>query len=280
MSETIAFYGTGLLGSGFVRNLVAHGKTVRVWNRTPEKAKALEKYGAQAFTDAAEAARGAQRVHLCVRDGDSVDAILRDALAGIDTAAPIVDHTTVVPQSVTPRAEQLSERGYTFLHAPVFMGPPNTLEATGVMLASGPRDIFDHLAPALREMTGDLRYLGERRDAAAVYKLMGNAMILAVIGGLNDVFSMAEAQRLTREQAYELFSFYNVAPQIAGRGKRMASGEYDAMWTLEMAHKDGTLMQKAAHGNTLPVVDAAVAAMSDAIAKGYGDLDLAAIAKR
>src|SRR6185369_12437277 len=55
----IAFLGTGLLGSGFVRALRGRGEAVNVWNRTAEKAKALEAHGAKAFGDPAEAVRGA-----------------------------------------------------------------------------------------------------------------------------------------------------------------------------------------------------------------------------
>ena len=49
----IAFFGTGLLGSGFVRALLRRGETVHVWNRSPEKAKALEEHGARVFEDPA-----------------------------------------------------------------------------------------------------------------------------------------------------------------------------------------------------------------------------------
>ena len=73
---TIAFFGTGLLGSGFVRALRRRGETVHVWNRSPEKAKALEEHGARAFTDPAEAAKGASRVHLTLSDDVSVDEVL------------------------------------------------------------------------------------------------------------------------------------------------------------------------------------------------------------
>ena len=38
----IAFFGTGLMGTGFVRRLRASGHDVNVWNRTIEKARALK----------------------------------------------------------------------------------------------------------------------------------------------------------------------------------------------------------------------------------------------
>ena len=38
----IAFLGTGLMGAGFVRRMLSQGHEVSVWNRSPDKAKALE----------------------------------------------------------------------------------------------------------------------------------------------------------------------------------------------------------------------------------------------
>lgn len=278
--ENVAFYGAGMLGSGFIKNLRRHGYAVRIWNRTFEKATALEEDGIVAFEDPAEAAQGVARVHICVSDDKAVDSILDAVLPGLERDVVIVDHTTVLPQNVVARAQRLASAGHKFLHAPVFMGPPNTLNGTGTMLVSGAQTTFDAVKDRLAQMTGTVRYFGERPDLAAVYKLMGNAMILAVIGGLNDVYQIAEQQGLSREQAYELFSFYNVQGQIEGRGKRMAEADYTPAWTLDMAHKDATLMQAAANGSKLPVIDAVEAELRAAQARGAGSKDLGALAAR
>jgi len=268
-----------MLGSGFVKSLLRQGHDVHVWNRSFAKAKALEADGARAFEDAAAAARGADYVHICVRDEAAVDAVLDAALPGIATLAPIIDHTTVNIATVAPRAARLRSAGYRFLHAPVFMGPPQAEHAQGVMLASGPRSTFDVVQPHLATMTGKLVYLGERIELAAIYKLLGNAMILAVVGGLSDVFTIARAQGLSPSQAYELFDFYSVEGQITGRGKRMANGDFDPLWTLDMADKDARLMQAAA-ATALPVIDAVEAAMRARVAEHLGDRDVGALAAR
>ncbi len=277
---TIAFYGAGMLGSAMVRAMLRRGIAVRVWNRTPQKAAALEEYGARAFTDPVETAHGADRVHCCLSDDASVDTVLDAALGGIAKESPIVDHTTVLPQRVVERTARLNDEGYSFLHAPVFMGPPMALEATGVMMSSGDAALFERVRTELEAMCSELRYFGSRPDAAAIYKLMGNAMILAVVGGLNDVIRIAEVQGLTRAQAYSLFDFFDPCGQIKGRGKRMINGEYDALWTLDMAHKDAVLMQAAAHHERLPVIDAMEALLRNVSDRGLGDLDLAAVAQR
>jgi 3-hydroxyisobutyrate dehydrogenase len=276
--ETVAFYGAGMLGSGFVQALQARGVQVHVWNRTFEKAQALEAFGALAMESPAQAARGASRVHLCLRSDEAVDATLNAALESIAPGTPVIDHTTGLPANVAPRAQRLRERGISFLHAPVFMGPPNAAASTGLMLASGDAAVFESVRGALEKMTGTLWYLGDRPDLAAIYKLMGNAMILALVGGLNDMFSIAEANDLDRASAYTLFDRYDPSGQISGRGKRMALGDYEAAWTLDMAHKDASLMLQSANG--LPVIAAIEGMLREAMNRGLGARDLGAIAHR
>jgi 3-hydroxyisobutyrate dehydrogenase len=278
--ETVAFYGAGALGSAMVGAMLRRGIDVAVWSRSAHKSEALEPDGARALTDPAEAAIGAQRVHLCLSDDASVDAVLDAALPGIAQGSPIVDHTTVTPEGVTERVRRLAEAGYSFVHAPVFMGPPMALTATGVMMVSGDAVLVERVRDALEGMCSDLRYLGEDPSAAATYKLMGNAMILAVVGGLNDVMRIAEEQGLSRAQAYRLFDFYDPSGQIKGRGKRMVDGDYHTQWTIDMAHKDAVLMQSAAHHERLPVIDAIEALLRNVSDRGLGQLDLAAVAQR
>ena len=42
----ITILGTGLLGTGFAQALRKRGESIRVWNRSPEKARALAEIGA------------------------------------------------------------------------------------------------------------------------------------------------------------------------------------------------------------------------------------------
>ncbi|MFZ4636363.1 MAG: NAD(P)-binding domain-containing protein, partial [Pirellulales bacterium] len=93
----IAFLGTGLMGSGFVRRLLAQGHAVHVWNRSPASAKALEAHGAKAFAASADAVAGVERVHLSLADDASVDAVLEPLADVIPASCWIIDHTTTTP---------------------------------------------------------------------------------------------------------------------------------------------------------------------------------------
>ena len=278
----IAFFGTGLMGSGFVRRLRATGHEVNVWNRSAAKARALETDGARAFDDPAAALAGVERIHLSLSDDASVDAVLEPLAAAIPKAVWIVDHTTT---AVTPTAERIARwdaRGRTFVHAPVFMGPANALEGTGLMLVSGERARHDALLPELQQMTGNVVYLGEGPERAAAFKLFGNMTLIGIMGVLGDVNRLAHAVGIPTKEAFSLFKHFNPGQFLPARAARIESGEFTSpSFEVSMARKDVRLMiEEAQRGGVDLFVMPGVAAMFDAaIARGEGALDAAAAAR-
>ena len=268
----IAWYGIGLLGSGFVRALRKRGEEVRVWNRTHAKAKALEADGAKAFEDPAEAARGASRIHLTLSDDAAVDDVLGRARAGFEKDVVIVDHTTTTATGSAARAKAWK----SFLHAPVFMGPQNALESTGIMLASGDEALFTRLRPALEKMTGTLRWLGAKPETAAAFKLLGNLHLMFLQTGFADLLALAKAFGVSPSEAGTLFENFNPGNSLAARYKRMTDRAYEnPSWELAMARKDARLMEEEAARANLPLimVPALAKLMDEKIAQGHGHAD-------
>ena len=278
----IAFFGMGLLGTNFVRALRGRGEAVQVWNRSPDKATALEADGARAFADPADAARGAVRVHLTLPDDAVIDDVLERARPGFGPGIVIIDHSTTSTEGALVRITRWRERGITYAHAPVFMGPQNARDATGVMLLSGPRNIVEPLIPVLSPMTGKLVDLGERPDAAAAFKLMGNLFLLCMTAGLADMLALAKAFHVAPAEAASLFGHFNPASTVAPRIKKMADAAFEPpSWELAMARKDARLMIEAAAAAGIPlaVVPAIAARMDTVIAEGHGEKDWCVIAK-
>jgi 3-hydroxyisobutyrate dehydrogenase len=243
----LAWLGTGLLGSGFVRALLARGEQVQVWNRSAAKAQALAADGATVFADPAEAVRGAERVHLCLSDDAAVDDVLELARPGFGPHQVIVDHTTTSPAGAAARVKRWTERGMRFQHAPVFMGPQNALDATGFMLVSGDRALCEQLEPALAPMTGRVLYFGAVPERAAGMKLIGNLFLVSMIGGVSDVLALARSLGIPAKDAAGLFDSFNPGAMLPARMKRIVQGDFEhASWNLAMARKDTRLMIDAA----------------------------------
>ncbi|MGZ3943470.1 MAG: NAD(P)-dependent oxidoreductase [Mucilaginibacter sp.] len=277
-----AFLGMGLLGSNFVKAMLKKGEQVQVWNRTASKASALEEYGAKAFDSPADAVTGADVIHVTLKDDATVDEVLAVASAGLKAGATIIDHTTTSAKGAIERTAAWKSRGFTYLHAPVFMGPSNALESTGFMLASGDQVVIAKMEAELSKMTGKLLNFGPEEGKAAGMKLIGNLFLLAFTAGLSDALSLAKSLDISASDVADLFSSWNPGGSIPVRLKRLASGDYSQpSWELNMARKDAGLMMQAAEvgGSHLAVIPAIAAEMDRWIAKGHGADDWTVIAK-
>jgi 3-hydroxyisobutyrate dehydrogenase len=273
----ISFLGTGLMGSALAEAAAKRGDEVTVWNRTLAKAKTLETFGISVAATVPEAVAGAERVHVILAEDPAVDAVLELAGDGL-RAALVIDHSTTSPAGTVARAKRLEARGVPFLHAPVFMTPAMCRAAGGVMLAAGPRGTFARAEAALRSMTGRLEFLGERPDLAAANKLFGNAMIIALCGGLADVYAMAGSLGIAATDAHALFGMFNPTGVLTYRGASMAKGDYAPAFELTMARKDLRLMLELSQGRALAVLPAVAARMDALIARGFGGDDLGVLA--
>lgn len=278
----IVWFGTGLLGANFVRALRRRGEAVQVWNRTPEKARVLESLGVQVFSEPAEAARGASRIHITLSDDAAVDQVLERAWPGFGPDVIVVDHTTTSPAGTAARAKRWAERGVTFLHAPVFMAPSNALESTGLMLASGEKALFDTLLPELAKMTGKVKYLGIEPERAASFKLFGNLLLMLMTTGVVEVLKLAKATGINAEDVPPLFELFNPGAMVGPRFRRIMDADYShPSWELEMARKDARLMIDAANAGGVPlaVLPALAAEMDRWIEAGHAHDDWTVIAK-
>jgi len=276
-----AFLGMGLLGSNFVKAMLKKGEQVNVWNRTTSKAKALEADGAHAFEDVKAAVKGADVIHLTLKDDASVDEVLSAAEVALKPGATIIDHTTTSVEGAVQRTKTWKEKGFVYLHAPVFMGPKNALESTGFMLVSGDQQVVSKWQDNLSSMTGKLLNFGPTEGKAAGMKLIGNLFLISLTAGLSDVLKLAKSVDINGDEINNLFSQWNPGAMVQYRLKTILAGDFShPSWELNMARKDAGLMMKEAENanEELTVITAVAALMDEYIRKGHGNDDWMIIA--
>lgn len=276
---TIAFLGTGLLGAALAEAAAARGDRVTAWNRTAAKADALRSFNITTAATAADAVRGVERVHLVLRDDESVESVIAAARPGLGADTIICDHTTTQPALTAERSARLNASGVKYLHCPVFIGPAAARQGQGIIMAAGPKPHFDAVQAGLAGMAQRLEYFGERPDLAAVYKLFGNAFIIGIAGTMADVLSIAKGSQVTADDALKLLDFFNPGNVVAGRGRQMAKGDFTPSFELVMARKDVRLMMESVGDLPLAVLPGIAARMDALIAEGEGTRDAAVLAK-
>jgi 3-hydroxyisobutyrate dehydrogenase-like beta-hydroxyacid dehydrogenase len=276
--QEVAFLGLGLLGSALARGAVARGEHVVVWNRSPEKARAFAQ-DARVATSVTDAVAGAKRVHLTLTDDTAVDGVL-DQFAGIPRTCVVIDHSTTSPSATAERARRMAAQACAFLHAPVFMSPAMALAREGSMLVCGPQQAFEIVEPALRAMTSNLEYLGERADLAAAHKLVAMSLILACTAGMADALALAVALNVPATEAHARLTKTDLNAVVLRRGLSMVQRDFRASVDVATVRKD-TLLELAAAADAqipVPTLSAVAARLDELIARGHAADDIAVLA--
>jgi 3-hydroxyisobutyrate dehydrogenase len=148
-TPVVAFIGTGRMGGPMAANLARGGFDVRVWDRTVAHAEPLAADGAVVAASPAEAARGAAIVITMLADGAATEQAATGP-GGLLAAGPgiiWVQMGTVGVEWTTKLAGIAADRGAVFVDAPVSGSEGPARAGQLVILASGPAQVRDVLAP-------------------------------------------------------------------------------------------------------------------------------------
>jgi 3-hydroxyisobutyrate dehydrogenase-like beta-hydroxyacid dehydrogenase len=187
------FLGLGNMGHAMAANLVHAGHQVRVWNRSPDKARDLIAAGAQQAATPAEAARTGVALTMLADDDAVLSVVEGEAglLAGLPPGGLHVSMSTISYQLGERLTELHAAHGQTFVSAPVFGRPPAAAAAKLFIAAAGPPDQLARAAPLFQAISQRVFQLGERPPAANLVKLCGNFMILCAIEGMAEAMTLA-----------------------------------------------------------------------------------------
>ena len=257
----VALLGTGTMGAGMARNLLAAGHEVRAWNRTRERAEAIE--GASVFDTPAEACDGAEVVITMLADAAAVEA----AMDGVELDGAVWAQMSTIGVEATERLAR-----DTFVDAPVLGSRPGAEAGELIVLASGP---FERCRPVL-EAVGEIVDLGPEPGAGTRMKLVLNHWVIALVEGLAETVLLAERLGLDPQAFLDVIDGGPMGPAYAKlKGTNMVERRYDPNFSLKLARKDADLI--AAVADDLPLARLISERMDRAIDAGHGDEDFSAV---
>jgi len=277
---TVALLGTGIMGAGMARNILKAGLPLRVWNRTAEKAASLADAGAEVADSPAAAVAGADVIITMLRDGDTVAEAIHAAAPGLREGQVWAQTTTVGVRAAEELAALAQRYGLIVVDAPVLGTKPAVEAGQLLVLAAGPLQARELLAPVFDAVGRQTNWLAEDPAGAAAsrLKLALNSWVLTVTGGT------AEAIALTRVLGVDPQAFLDAisGPLDSGYLRNKAAvileENWDPSFSVSNAAKDADLIVEAgrAHGARMYVAEAVSARMHRAEELGHGEQDLAA----
>jgi 3-hydroxyisobutyrate dehydrogenase len=195
----VAVLGTGIMGTPMARNLLKAGFQVRVWNRTPDKARVLAAEGAELAETPADAVREAAFVITMLTDAAAVLAVMGQAAESVPDGAVWLQ--TSMDTDVECVARLAEAHGITFVDCPVLGTRETAKQGRLVVLASGPGDALDRAQSIFDAIGSKTVRLEPEAGGASRMKLVAIAWTVALVETLRCQLSRAARWACSRISA-------------------------------------------------------------------------------
>jgi 3-hydroxyisobutyrate dehydrogenase len=277
----LGWIGIGRMGYAMAERLAKAGCDITVWNRTRSKAEPLAKSGAKVADSLADLA-ACDIVFTMVSTGKDVKEVLFGANGvGAKGRMPkiVVDSTSISLEESAEIREKLAKLGVKLLAAPV-SGNAKVIKAGKLtVVASGPKDAFDAVAPYLQSIGQGVTYVGDG-ELSRIAKICHNVMLGVVIQNLCEITVLAEKAGMKRH-AFLDFLNKSVMGSMFTRYKTPAlvNLDFHVTFTPELLRKDIDLGLSAGRefGVPMPLTSVVRDMVQTLIGNGYTDKDFAAL---
>jgi 3-hydroxyisobutyrate dehydrogenase-like beta-hydroxyacid dehydrogenase len=273
------------MGLPIARNLLRAGHELTIYNRTRSKAEALASEGARVADSLAEActlevvitmlADDAAVEQTAFGDGGLVNTLAR---GGVHLSLSTI--STALSRRLT---KAHTARGQSFIASPVF-GRPDAAEAARlVVVAAGPAEAIARVRPLLEAIARKVFIIGSEAYSANAVKLAGNFLIASTLETLSEAFTLARKSGVEPARFLEILngSFFQ-SPIYENYGKIILGEKFSPPgFALRLGLKDVRLVLAAAEEAAVPMPVASVIRdhFVSGVARGWGDMDWAALAK-
>jgi 3-hydroxyisobutyrate dehydrogenase len=277
----IGVAGIGKMGAAIAARLMEVGHEVAVWNRTPDKAKAVT--GAAAVATPAELAQRSDAIITILTDGAAIDTVYNGPsglLSGDVKNKLFIEMSTVPPKIETVLAPKVAGKGAVFVECPV--GGSTTPARQGKLLGllGGETTAAARALPILNQLCRKVEHCGPV-GAGSSMKLAINLPLMVAWQAYGEAFAIARDVGWEPKRLLDLF----VESNGANNGLKMRADMIVAMmenrdpgpttFNIADAVKDLRTMVDTgtAKGADMPATRAALSAFEEANKLGFGGGD-------
>ncbi len=285
---TIGFIGVGHMGGPMVRNLVAAGHAVTVFDLSEEALNFAVQAGATAAASAAEAVRGAEVGITMLPTGVEVRQALIDdgVMAAAAPGTLLIDCSTIDVETAQAMHAAAAEAGQVMVEAPVSGGTVGAEAGTLTFMCGGEADAFARARPVLEGMGKNFVHCGGPGMGQAA-KLCNNMVAGISFVALSESFVMGERLGLDTQTLYDVMSsstasswvLENMCPAPGPVAGAPSSRDYAPGFAASLMLKDLRLAQAVAGSAAAPTpLGALTAALYGLhVNAGNGGLDTSSI---
>jgi len=282
--EQIGFIGLGRMGLPMATNLLKQGYQLACFDVIEEQLNLAVENGGQRCSSVGEVVEKSDVIITMLPNSEIVkeviagdsDSILASAKAG----QLVMDMSTVSPETTDHVAASCSDRGVEFVDAPVGRLASHADNGESLFMVGANDAGYARVLPLLEIMGSDIFHCGGY-GAGTRTKLVNNFLAISYCQMNAEALALAERFGLGLDSTLDVLfgtTAVNGQMKIAWPAK-VLNGDTAPGFTIDLAHKDLSLVVNAANTQrvSMPMAAAAREAFSLARARGFGGKDFSAM---
>ena len=284
----VAFIGLGVMGFPMAGHLSRITESIKIYNRTQEVSdRWIENYPANGILcdSPKNAAIGADVVFMCVGNDDDVRSVAYGddgAIAGLESGALLVDHTTASADLAVELSKACQSKQIGFLDAPVSGGQAGAENGALTIMVGGEEDQYLRALPYLDCYSKKCELMGSS-GFGQLTKMVNQICIAGVLQGLAEGVHFAQSAGLDVEKVVGVISQGAAQSwQMENRALTMNQDKFDFGFAVDWMRKDlGIALETARSLNArLPLTALVDQFYADIQAQAGGRLDTSSLLRR
>ena len=278
----IAFIGTGLMGYPMASNLLKKKLNLKVFSRTLDKAKPLEKLGANISNSLGEVVKDTDIIITMLTDDEAVEKVLGDKefLNNLKPSATVIDMSSIKPKIAIKYGKILEEKRINFLDAPVSGGTIGAEDGSLAIMVGGDQKVFDFTFDTLKIM-GNPTLVGPI-GSGQVSKLANQIIVGVTIGAVAEAITLCEKAGVDANKFIKALSGgFADGKILQNHGKRMIDKDFSPKGKVSTHLKDmNNILECAGDFDTkLPISSLIKEMFSSLVERGNDNDDHSALYK-
>jgi 3-hydroxyisobutyrate dehydrogenase len=261
-NDRLGFVGIGYMGRPIARRLLEAGFKLTAYDRDPNKADELVRYGGTVAQSVSELSSSCNVVLSCLPSDQAVLDIYRGSggvFANANSGSVVIDLSTVYPETSHELSRLGAEHGVEVLDVTMSGSTPVAEKGLLTLFGGGNKERFDSAESIFRVIAQKYFYLGPSGSGATM-KLVVNALLGIGMQAIAEAVALGEKAGLDRNRLLDVLSQTAVvAPAHVGKLQRAKNRDYSPQFPIRLMNKDFGLILNlaAAVGARMPATGAA-----------------------
>lgn len=237
----VGLIGLGNMGAPLARRLLQRGHKVVANDTSAARLEEAKAHGAATASNAGDLSRQCMTVVLSLPNPAAVRSVVEALVEHGEKGLVIIDLSTNDPATAQEMNKLATQRGMSYLDAPVSGGPSRALTGELTMMIGGDDAAVKQVQSLLSDIAAQVEHVG-RAGSGSIAKLLNNYVALWGMVGVSQAFLAASKMDIEPDRLYQVMAKSSGRSYSLDRNyPKIRDRQFKPNFALALAEKDLTL---------------------------------------